>query len=95
MQLHDYIISNFTARIRANSKLCKLQKDNVVKTLYSKLERGMNGREFIETIYDINYEEYLQSNFIDQEFEDVESASESSDDEDIQRDPLLSKKNQL
>lgn len=62
MQLRDYINSNFTAKIRSSSKkLSSLQKVATVKRLYEKLNRGMTGLEFIEVIYNKNFEEFLMN----------------------------------
>lgn len=61
IQYNDYKSSSYTARIRlkSNNKY-KLQKENVIKNLYLKLEKGLSGLEFVESFYAKDYERYME-----------------------------------
>lgn len=59
-QLGDYIKSNYTARIRENSKQRKLIKDNVINSMYRKLSKGMSSIEFVETFCSLDFEKFLE-----------------------------------
>ncbi|KAG5672038.1 hypothetical protein PVAND_002200 [Polypedilum vanderplanki] len=56
----DYKNSKFSLTLKSRKRIKVLQKKNVIKSLYRKLDVGaINGLEFINTIYDGKYEEYL------------------------------------
>jgi hypothetical protein len=61
IQLSDYILSDYTARIRnASSKEKKLlQKNSVIKSLYKKLDLGMSGLEFVEIFFNSRFEQFM------------------------------------
>lgn len=70
-QLDDYISSNFTAKIRTHAKLKKMQKTTVLNALYLRLDKGMSGFDFVESVYDKKFETYIQENFREPENDEI------------------------
>ncbi|KAG5666523.1 hypothetical protein PVAND_014544 [Polypedilum vanderplanki] len=85
-QLKDYINSDFQKKIRlSNKRTEKFQKEAVIKRLYSKLEKGMTGLQFVENVYSGDYEklfkEVLEERNSRPEAEWNEFSDESSDED--------------
>ena len=63
LQMKNYKTSNFTLKIRSHSRTEKFQKDSIIKSLYARLEKGLQGIEFVEAFHNVNYENYIRNNF--------------------------------
>jgi hypothetical protein len=64
VQLQMYVASNYTARIRANSRTKQLVKKTRVAALYKKLDtKLLSPLEFVERFYDYSYEEFIMESY--------------------------------
>jgi hypothetical protein len=82
IQLGDYIESGCQKQIRMRNKTVqKYQKDAVIKSLYSKLDKGMSAKEFIDQLYTRDYEVLFEQLVEERHNADVEEWNEFESEE--------------